>query len=127
MGVSLPLLPTTGAQLGTRRTTSVSKCINVQGGVFADGTPVQLYTCNGNPVQNWLLNRGSTKVQLSGTNFCLDAGSNPEAGNGYTDDNKIALEGKGQCLDLPNGNLSNSNRVQTWQCTDKNENQVWTL
>ncbi|KAF5336494.1 hypothetical protein D9611_006744 [Ephemerocybe angulata] len=121
----------------------IEKCIDVQGGVFANGTPVQLYDCNGTPAQNWLLNHGSTKIQRSGTNFCLDAGSNPGNGVGmkiwtcydgnpaqqwyYTDDNRIALEGKGQCLDLPNGDLSNSNRVQTWQCTNKNENQVWML
>jgi hypothetical protein len=33
------------------------------------------YDCNGTPAQNWLFTRGSTKVQLAGTNFCLDAGS----------------------------------------------------
>jgi hypothetical protein len=71
----------------------------------------------------------------------------------YTDDNRIALEGQGksgfqyrhdqlearclddlpnflsigQCLDLTNGVLTNGNQVQTWQCTDNNQNQVWTL
>ncbi len=62
------------------------------------------YDCNGTGAQNWLLNRGNTKVQLGGTvsetcvlrkvcekdphqeriaqNFCLDAGSNPASGVG---------------------------------------------
>lgn len=44
----------------------------------------------------------------------------------YTDDNRVALEGKGQCLDLPSGSLSNGNIVQTWQCSNGNNNQVWT-
>jgi len=121
----------------------IEKCLDVRGAVFENGTPVQLYDCNGTRAQDWLLQRGSTKIRLAGTNFCLDAGSTPGNGVGmkiwecydglpaqqwyYTDDNRIALEGKGQCLDLPNGVLTNGNQVQTWQCTDGNTNQVWTL
>ena len=33
----------------------------------------------------------------------------------------------GLCVDLPNGVLTNANQVQTWQCTDGNVNQIWTL
>ncbi|KAF6741660.1 hypothetical protein DFP72DRAFT_1054844 [Ephemerocybe angulata] len=76
----------------------IEKCIDVQGGILANGTPVQLYDCNGTPAQNWLLDRGSTKIQLLvGWHLSFSIG---------------------QCLDLPNGDLSNSN---------KNENQVWKL
>lgn len=45
----------------------------------------------------------------------------------YTDDNRIAVENHGQCLDLTNGVLTNGNQVQTWACTANNDNQVWTL
>lgn len=31
----------------------------------------------------------------------------------------------GLCLDLTNGDLTDGNPVQTWQCTDGNPNQVW--
>ncbi|KAF9473924.1 G-X-X-X-Q-X-W domain-containing protein [Pholiota conissans] len=122
---------------------TVQKCIDVRGAVFANGTPVQIYDCNGTPAQNWVLTRGGTKVQLAGTNFCLDAGSSPANGVGlkiwqcydnlpaqqwyYTLDNRIALEAKGFCTDLPNGNQANANQLQTWQCTDNNQNQVWTI
>ncbi|KAJ3507116.1 hypothetical protein NLJ89_g6483 [Agrocybe chaxingu] len=101
------------------------------------------YDCNGTNAQKWVIARGSTKVKLAGTNFCLDAGSTPGNGIGmkiwqcydnlpaqqwyFTNDNRIALEGRGLCLDLPNGVLTNSNQVQTWQCTDGNNNQVWTI
>ena len=70
------------------------KCMDVRGGVFANGTPVQMYVlsrcwvrvrfiyfqifsfdCNGTPAQQWTFNPGFTKVQVTGTNFCLDAGS----------------------------------------------------
>ena len=43
----------------------------------------------------------------------------------YTDDNRIAVEGQGQCLDLTGGILDNGNVVQTWVCTDGNTNQIW--
>ncbi|KAJ3512324.1 hypothetical protein NLJ89_g3579 [Agrocybe chaxingu] len=89
----------------------MEKCLDVRGANFANGTPVQIYDCNQTPAQRWFLNRGSTKVQLAGTNFCLDAGSTPGNGVGlkiwqcydnlpsqqwyFTDDSRIALEGKG--------------------------------
>ncbi|KAJ3516408.1 hypothetical protein NLJ89_g1150 [Agrocybe chaxingu] len=88
------------------------KCMDVRGAQFASGTAVQVYDCNDTPAQRWFITRGSTKVQLAGTNFCLDAGSSPANGVGlkiwqcydnlpaqqwhYTDDNRIALEGQGK-------------------------------
>ena len=44
----------------------------------------------------------------------------------YTDDNRIALQDKGKCLDLPGGDTTNGNYVQVWQCTDNDIYQVWT-
>ncbi|KAF8060712.1 carbohydrate-binding module family 13 protein [Lyophyllum atratum] len=124
-----------------------SKCLDVRGGIFADGTPVQIYDCNHTKAQQWSLYSltAGDIIAIHGTNFCLDAGSNPVSGVGmkiwtcytnpkipaqkwvYTADHRIALEGKGQCLDLTNGVHVNSNQVQTWQCSDNNNNQVWTL
>ena len=73
--------------------------------------PPYSYDCNGTPAQNWTITTGETKVQLAGTNFCLDAGSTPGNGVGMkiwqcyaglaaqewylTDDNRIALENQG--------------------------------
>lgn len=59
---------------------NLSVCLDVAGNMQANGTPVQVYECNGSAAQKWIINRANTKVQLSGTNFCLDAGSVP--GNG---------------------------------------------
>ena len=33
------------------------------------------YDCNGTGAQNWVINSGTTALQVSGTNYCLDAGS----------------------------------------------------
>ncbi|KAF9048752.1 G-X-X-X-Q-X-W domain-containing protein [Panaeolus papilionaceus] len=90
---------------------NTSKCLDVRDASFQNGTPVQIYDCNGTPAQRWTVNKGSTKVRLDGTDFCLDAGSNPASGVGlkiwqcfdnlpaqqwnYTLDNRIALEGQG--------------------------------
>jgi len=132
-----------------------------------------------------MIKRGSTKVQLAKTNFCLDAGTSQwfasrpvvakcnwwpvsiDPANGvqlklwechdnlpaqqwyYTDDNRIALDNQGMtypsygsyavmahhlhnsltgfCMDLDNGILTSNYKVQTWTCSDNNNNQVWTL
>jgi hypothetical protein len=119
------------------------KCLDVRGAIFENGTPVQIYDCNQTPAQQWFIRRGSTKVRVAWTNFCLDAGSTPADGVGlkiwecfdnlpaqewfYTDDFRIALEGWGLCTDLPDGDLTNGNQVETWKCTDFNANQIWTL
>lgn len=119
----------------------LNKCLDVREAKFADGTPVQIYDCNGTGAQMWVISRGSTKVRVHGTNYCLDAGSTPGNGVGmkiwqcydnlpaqqwyYTQDDRIAFQDHGLCLDLTNGILANSNRVQTWKCTDGNNNQIW--
>ncbi|PPQ94412.1 hypothetical protein CVT25_002500 [Psilocybe cyanescens] len=122
---------------------SSSKCLDVRGNVQADGTPVQIYDCNGSAAQKWTLGNGPTKIKLAGTNFCLDATSaNPSNGTGmkiwtcYDDlvaqqwnklpNGQLTVIGSGQCLDLTGGILTNSNQVQTWQCVDGNQNQIWT-
>ncbi|KAL4259364.1 Ricin B lectin domain-containing protein [Pleurotus pulmonarius] len=121
------------------------KCLDVRSAAFQNGSPVQIHDCNGSNAQKWRITSkpGATRLQLDGTNFCLDSGLTP--GNGvqlkiwqcydnlaaqkwwYTEDKHIALEGKGQCLDLPGGNSGNGNVVQTWECAYGNKNQIWTL
>jgi len=120
-----------------------AKCLDVRGAKFQNGTPVQIFDCNQSAAQKWFLVRGSTKVQLAGTNFCLDAGSSPTNGAGlkiwqcfdnlpaqqwyFTNDNRIALEGQGKCADLTGGSFTRGSQAQIWQCTDLNTNQIWTV
>jgi len=120
----------------------VGKCLDVQGNVQEDGTPVQVFDCNGSTAQQWLIAHGNTQVKLAGTNFCLDAGSNPANFVGmkifqcfeglpqqswfYTDDERIAVTNMGLCLDVPNGNLTNGQQLQTFTCTDNDQNQFFT-
>lgn len=63
-----------------------------------DGTGAQLWECvDGLSTQQWYL----------------------------TADYRIALEGQGFCLDLPNGDTAVGTQPQTWTCTDNDANQVW--
>ncbi|KXN92874.1 hypothetical protein AN958_07083 [Leucoagaricus sp. SymC.cos] len=100
------------------------------------------FDCNGTPAQLWVLNQNQTAVRLANSPFCLDAGATP--GNGtpmkiwecfdnlpaqqwfLTVDDRIALFNQGLCLDLTNGDLTNTNVVQTWKCTNGDVNQIWT-
>ncbi|KAI5449775.1 hypothetical protein NCC49_004065 [Naganishia albida] len=119
------------------------KCLDLRANERVNGAAVQIYDCNGSSAQRWSINRGAGQVRLTGTNFCLDAGSNP--GNGikmkiwqcydnlpaqnwyFTGDNRIALTNQGLCLDLTDGRLDNFNQLQTWQCSTGNTNQVWII
>ncbi|KAH6871958.1 carbohydrate-binding module family 13 protein/putative endo-1,3-beta-glucanase, partial [Coprinopsis sp. MPI-PUGE-AT-0042] len=129
---------------------NTNKCLEVRGGVFTNGTPVQIYDCNGSEAQRWLYNWGPTindlSLRLAHTDFCLDAGSNflPQPnGNKLkiwacdsslpqqrwigigTNTIKLADVQFGICLDLTEGILDNGNVVQTWECSANNANQVW--
>ncbi|KAF9451140.1 carbohydrate-binding module family 13 protein [Macrolepiota fuliginosa MF-IS2] len=122
---------------------NTNKCLDVRGDILANGTPVQIFDCNGTPAQQWILKSGETSVRLANTTFCLDAGASPTNGTPmkiwtcfdnlpaqewfFTDDARIALFNQGLCLDLTNGNLTNTNIVQTFKCTDGNTNQIWTF
>ncbi|KAJ9110960.1 hypothetical protein QFC20_002726 [Naganishia adeliensis] len=120
-----------------------NKCLDVAGNTRADGTAVDLYDCNDTAAQKWVFTRGTTggQIRLAGSNYCLDAGSNP--GNGikmkiwtcyaglgpqtwtFGTDGRIRLPSADQCLDVTDGSFTNFNVMQTWQCSSGNTNQQW--
>ncbi|KAH6906599.1 carbohydrate-binding module family 13 protein [Coprinopsis sp. MPI-PUGE-AT-0042] len=125
-----------------------NKCLDVRGAVFANGTPVQIYDCNGSNAQDWTWNNiYQTYIRVAGTNFCLDAGVLQDLRDGTQlkiwecynylaqqqwgfVDGSIRLTGiRGSplfnCIDLTDGRLENSNVIQTWRCTENNLNQHW--
>ncbi|KIM45540.1 carbohydrate-binding module family 13 protein [Hebeloma cylindrosporum] len=128
---------------------NVKKCLDVRGAQYENGTPVQIFECNGTPAQRWAIQQksNSTRVVLAGTPYCLDAGQNPHNGAGmklwrcngklaaqnwkYVKDGLFKFVGNGTsnvnlCLDLTKGSQVNSNQVQTWTCNGSNTNQIWT-
>ncbi len=67
------------------------KCLDVEGAKKDNGTPVQLYTCNGSAAQEW-------KV--------------------YGDDRGLHLQNVNsqKCLDVSNNNPANGTKIQIWTC-----------
>ena len=75
---------TTGARrpAPARSTGLAGKCLDVRGGATADGTQIQLYTCNGTAAQTWT----RTGQTLRALGKCLDV-----SGGGTADGTKIQL------------------------------------
>ncbi|MFG1651759.1 ThuA domain-containing protein [Micromonospora sp. NPDC049275] len=114
------------------------KCLDVRGGATADGTQIQLYTCNGGTAQTWTVS-GSTIKALG---KCLDI-----SGGGTANGTKIQLwtcngtgaqnwaaqsdgslrgTASGKCLDVSGNNSADSTVVHLWTCNGA-ANQKWTL
>ncbi|KAJ7493560.1 ricin B lectin domain-containing protein [Mycena latifolia] len=74
------------------------KCIDVTGGVNADGTKLQIWTCTaGNTNQQW----------ISVTDFTLQ------------------WAGTDKCIDLTDGKITDGTPLQIWTCDSSNANQKW--
>jgi glucose/arabinose dehydrogenase len=114
------------------------KCLDVRGGVSADGTQIQIYTCNGGVAQTWTVS-GSTIRALG---KCLDVNGGASADgtkiqlwtcNGGAAQNWAAqADGSlrnpqsGKCLDVSNNSSADGQAVHLWTCTG-GANQKWTL
>jgi poly(3-hydroxybutyrate) depolymerase len=72
------------------------KCVDVAGANPANGTRVQLYTCDGGTAQRWTVGTDGTVRAL------------------------------GQCLDVSGGVDADGTGVQLWTCVAGNANQRWT-
>ncbi|AGS73281.1 ricin-type beta-trefoil lectin domain protein [Streptomyces collinus] len=115
------------------------KCVDVAGADPANGTPVQLYDCNGTAAQSWTVGADGTVRALG---KCLDV-----TGNGTADGSTVQLwdctGGPNQkwavsaahdivnpqankCLDVTGNNPANGTRLQIWSCSG-GANQKWTV
>ncbi|GLW46633.1 hydrolase [Streptomyces sp. NBRC 14336] len=115
------------------------KCVDVAGANPANGTPVQLYDCNGTSAQQWTVGSDGTIRALG---KCLDVTGNGTA-NGSTVQLWDCTGGPNQrwtvtaardivnpqankCLDVTGNNPANGTRLQIWSCTG-GANQKWTV
>ena len=113
-------------------------CLDVRSANSADGTPVQVYTCNGTNAQSWTQTSGN---QLQALGKCLDV-SGAGTANGtlvqlYTcngtgaqvwqhqSNNEYVNPNSGKCLD-DTGFGGSGTQVQIWACADSS-NQQWSL
>ena len=114
---------------GTLTVFSPAQCLDVVGGGTANGTPVQIYGCNGGASQQWVLRPDGTVVNpLSGR--CLDAPNSAsgvqlqihDCGGGANQ--KFSIPGDpivsgingNKCLDIPNADPTNGNKPQMFDC-----------
>ncbi|MFJ4466772.1 PQQ-dependent sugar dehydrogenase [Streptomyces sp. NPDC089424] len=114
------------------------KCLDVDGAQTADGTEVQVWTCNGSAAQTWTVADGA----LRALGKCLDV-----SGGGSADGTRIQLwtcngsgaqvwapqsDGtvrnpqSGKCLDASGGTWNDGTPVHLWTC-HTGANQKWTL
>jgi glucosylceramidase len=113
------------------------KCVDVAGANSANGTAVQLYTCNGSAAQQWTFTNGTmqalgkcldavgngtangTRVQLWD---CTGGGNQQWARNAAND---IVNAQSGRCLDVTGPSSADGTPLQLWDCTGAS-NQKWT-
>jgi len=113
------------------------KCVDIAGANSANGTQVQLYTCNGTTAQSWTVGTDGTVRALG---KCLDV-TGANAANGTKvqlyDCNGTAaqqwapnadgtLRSLGKCLDATGPSSADGTRLQIWDCA-ASANQKWTL
>ncbi len=117
-------------------------CMDDAGGKTTTGNKVQMWTCEGDPQEQWTLNADGT-VRLDGK-FCLDsaggAGTNgtdvvldPCSGAASqvwtpepTQNNALVQKSSGQCLTDPADETGNGEAIQIWHCNQAG-NQAWHL
>ncbi|PPQ90638.1 hypothetical protein CVT25_006621 [Psilocybe cyanescens] len=119
-----------------------NKCLDVQGAVFKNGTPVQIYDCNKTKAQRWIIHPdASSKIKVAGTSFCLDSGkihnsriplkiwkcreNNANQQWIFSPNNTIILAGTDFAVDLTEGRTKNRNKVQLYSAYH-GANQIWT-
>ncbi|MFF4825509.1 ricin-type beta-trefoil lectin domain protein [Streptomyces sp. NPDC001312] len=115
------------------------KCVDVAGANSANGTPVQLYDCNGTAAQQWTVASDGT---LRALGKCLDVTDRGTAdgstvqlwdcGGGanqrwvVSSAHDIVNPQANKCLDVTGNNSANGTRLQIWTCTG-GANQKWTV
>ncbi|MFI5610680.1 ricin-type beta-trefoil lectin domain protein [Amycolatopsis sp. NPDC051903] len=127
--------PPTG---GTQITGYGGKCVDVAGADSANGTKIDLYTCNGTNAQQWTATGGT----LQALGKCMDVAAAGTASgtkvqlydcNGtaaqqwtHTSANQLVNTGSGKCLDATGPSSADGTQLQIWTCTGA-ANQAWTF
>src|SRR5437867_6573715 len=115
------------------------KCVDVAGANTANGTQIQLFTCNGSNAQQWTV--GNADASIRALAKCLDV-----AGAGTANGTRVQLwdcngtgaqkwtangtqlvnTGSGKCLDATGVSSADGTPLQIWDCTG-GANQQWNL
>ena len=117
---------------------NAGKCVDDNGGSTADGTHVQVWTCNNGAAQKWTMATNGT-VQINGKCMDIVGGSTANGAlideftcNGGANQQWLAVNGtlvnpvSGKCLDDPGFNTSNGTQLDLWTCNG-GSNQQWLI
>ncbi|MER6175698.1 ricin-type beta-trefoil lectin domain protein [Streptosporangium sp. NPDC001681] len=113
------------------------KCVDVAGATPANGTQIQLYTCNGTNAQQWTTGTDGTIRALG---KCMDVAAastangtrvqlydcNGSAAQVWTAQADGTLRALGKCLDATGPSSADGTPLQIWDCST-GANQRWTL
>ncbi|MFF9365664.1 RICIN domain-containing protein [Streptomyces griseoluteus] len=115
------------------------KCMDVAAANSANGTPVQLYDCNGSAAQQWTVGSDGTIRALGkcldlkdngtadGTPLQLwDCAGSPNQKWVVSSANDIVNPQADKCLDVTGANSANGTRLQLWTCNGTAA-QKWTV
>lgn len=115
------------------------KCVDVDGGDSADGTAVQLWTCNGTGAQQWTLPGDGTiralgkclDVQYAGTSDGTPTwlwACNGTGAQQWTPrpDGTLLNPQSGRCLDAAGNSSADGTVLHIWSCHN-GDNQKWSL
>jgi hypothetical protein len=129
-----PGVGTPGTVTGGPITSAGGKCVDVNGGSSADGTPLVIWTCNGGANQQWT-REGSTLRSLG---KCMTAAGTADgsavqlstctgsAAQTWTVGANGSLTTSGKCLDANGAGTADGTRLILWTCHG-GTNQRWTL
>ncbi|WP_052850675.1 lectin [Streptomyces avicenniae] len=134
----LSVLPVSPASAATGQISGYAgKCIDVAGASSANGTPVQIYDCNGTGAQQWNVGSDGTIRALG---KCLDVSNNSTANGAQlhlwdctgaanqrwsvTGARDIVNPQANKCIDVTGPSSANGTRLQIWTCTGAS-NQKW--
>jgi chitinase len=133
----------TGGNPPTGRTGQITgiagKCVDVAGANSANGTAVQLWTCNGTDAQRWTVGTDGT---LRALGKCMDV-TGADIANGTTvqlwdcnasgaqtwqaqSNGTLRNPASAKCLDATGQSSADGTRLQIWDCA-ASTNQVWQL
>jgi chitinase len=130
--------PPTGGKTGAI-TGIGGKCIDVASANSANGTAVQLWTCNGSTAQTWTVGTDGTIRALG---KCMDISSAGTANGSVVQlydcngtgaqtwqaqtNRTLRNPASGRCLDATGVSSADGTRLQIWDCA-AGSNQLWTL
>ncbi|MGW8955817.1 ThuA domain-containing protein [Streptomyces sp. NPDC055709] len=125
--------------LSGRITGLAGKCVDVRAAATADGTPVQLYTCNGTDAQKW--SRVGQTIRAFGK--CLDIAGGATANRSPVQlhtcngtgaqrwevhtNSTLRNPQSGRCLDVPGGNSADGTQLALYDCVPTSPNEQWKL